>query len=154
MKKIAWKKISQFEGPEQSPGFLLWQVSTNWRRLIEAALAEIGLTHPQFVLLASLGWLNRNQAEVMQVDLARHCRTDVNMTSQVLRTLEKKGYVERLLRAGNERSKFPKVTESGKKLIEQAIPLVEQVDQRFFEKLGPDVKHCVEMLQKLSFEED
>ena len=153
MKKIAWKKISQFEGPEQSPGFLLWQVSTNWRRLIEAALAEIGLTHPQFVLLASLGWLNRNQSEVTQVELARHCRTDINMTSQVLRTLEKKGYVERLLRVGNERSKFPKVTESGKKLVEQAIPLVEQVDQHFFEKLGSNMKHCVEMLQKLSFEE-
>ena len=72
MKKIAWKKISQFEGPEQSPGFLLWQVSANWRRLIEVALAEIGLTHPQFVLLASLGWLNRNQSEVTQVELARH----------------------------------------------------------------------------------
>lgn len=153
MKKIAWKKISQFEGPEQSPGFLLWQVSTNWRRLIEAALAEIGLTHPQFVLLASLGWLNRNQSEVTQVELARHCRTDINMTSQVLRTLEKKGYVERLLRVGNERSKFPKITENGKKLIEQAIPLVEHVDHHFFEKLGSDTKHCVEMLQKLSLEE-
>lgn len=153
MKKIAWKKISQFEGPEQSPGFLLWQVSTNWRRLIEAALAEIGLTHPQFVLLASLGWLNRNQSEVTQVELARHCRTDINMTSQVLRTLEKKGYIERVLRVGNERSKFPKITENGKKLIEKAIPLVEQVDHRFFEKLGSDTKHCVEILQKLSLEE-
>lgn len=150
MKKIPWNKITQFEGPEQSPGFLLWQVSTNWRRLIETALAELGLTHPQFVLLASLGWLTRNQSEVTQVELARHCRTDINMTSQVLRTLEKKGYIERHLRAGNERSKFPKVTESGSKLIEQAIPLVEQVDKRFFEKLGSETTHCIEILQKLS----
>lgn len=154
MTKIAWKKISQFEGPEQSPGFLLWQVSTNWRRLIEAALAEIGLTHPQFVLLASLGWLNRNQADVTQVELARHCRTDINMTSQVLRTLEKKGYIERQSRAGNERSKFPRVTPSGSKLIEQAIPLVEQVDHRFFEKLGSTTKHCVEILKQLSSQEE
>lgn len=154
MTKIAWKKISQFEGPEQSPGFLLWQVSTNWRRLIEAALAEIGLTHPQFVLLASLEWLNRNQSDVTQVELARHCRTDINMTSQVLRTLEKKGYIERQSRADNERSKFPKVTLSGSKLIEQAIPLVEQVDHRFFEKLGSATKHCVEILKQLSSEEE
>lgn len=150
MKKIAWKKISQFEGPEQSPGFLLWQVSTDWRRLIEAALAEIGLTHPQFVLLASLGWLNRNQSEVTQVELARYCRTDITMTSQVLRKLEQKGYVERRLRAGNERSKFPKVTESGSKLIERAIPLVEEVDGYFFERLGSQEKQCIEILQKLS----
>lgn len=153
MKKIPWKKISEFEGPEESPGFLLWQVSTNWRRLIEAALAEIGLTHPQFVLLASLGWLNRNQSEVTQVELARHCRTDINMTSQVLRTLEKKGYIERVLRAGNNRSKFPKITENGKKLIEVAIPLVEQVDYHFFEKLGSDRKYCIEIFHKLSLEE-
>ena len=132
---------------------MLWQVSTNWRRLIEAALAEIGLTHPQFVLLANLGWLNRNQLEVTQVELAAHCRTDVNMTSQVLRTLEKKGYIERVSRVENQRSKFPKITKNGKKIIEQAIPLVEQVDQRFFEKLGSDKKHCVEIFQTLSLEE-
>jgi DNA-binding MarR family transcriptional regulator len=154
MKKIAWKKITQFEGPEQSPGFLLWQVSTNWRRLIETALTKIGLTHPQFVLLASLGWLHRNQSEVTQVKLARYCRTDINMTSQVLRTLEKKGYIERTLRSGNQRSKFPRVTESGEKIIEKAIPLVEQVDQHFFKKLGSDTKDCVKILQKLAFEED
>lgn len=153
MKKIAWEQITQFEGPEQSPGFLLWQVSTNWRRLIEAALAKIGLTHPQFVLLASLGWLNRHRSFVSQIDLARHCRTDITMTSQVLRTLEKKGYIERCLRDGNERSKFPRVTEKGSRLIEQAIPLVEQIDRKFFEKLRGDTKRCVEILQKLAAKE-
>ena len=152
MKKIAWKKISHFEGPEQSPGFLLWQVSTNWRRLIEAALVKMGLTHPQFVLLANLGWLHRNQSSVTQVALARHCRTDITMTSQILRTLEKKGYIERLLREGNEKSKFPQVTEKGSRLIEQAIPIVEQVDRRFFEKLGSDTESCIEMLRKLACE--
>lgn len=154
MKNIAWKEITQFEAPEESPGFLLWQVSTNWRRLIETALAKIGLTHPQFVLLASLGWLHRNQSEVTQAELARHCRTDVNMTSQVLRTLEKKGYIERSHRSGNQRSKFPKVTENGAKIIEQAIPLVEQVDRHFFEKLGSDAKDCVKIMQKLALEKD
>ncbi|MBS0654927.1 MAG: MarR family transcriptional regulator [Verrucomicrobia bacterium] len=137
MNDIPWKRISQFEGPEESPGFLLWQVSTKWRRLVEAALAQVGLTHPQFVLLACLGWLTRNQGDVSQVELARYCKMDSTMTSQVLRTLEKKGYIERRLREGNERSKFPAVTESGSRLIAQAIPLVEEVDRHFFQKLGP-----------------
>jgi len=90
---------------------------------------------------------------VTQVELARHCKTDINMTSQVLRTLEKKGYIERAFRSGNQRSKFPRVTESGAKIIEKAIPLVEQVDHHFFKKLGSDTKDCVKMLQKLAFEE-
>src|ERR1700722_16487899 len=149
MKDIPWKKISHFEGPEQSPGFLLWQVSTKWRREIETALANLNLTHPQFVLLASLGWLTRHQADVTQVELARHCRTDVNMTSQVLRSLEQKGYIERHRRKGDERSKLPRLTENGVKLVEQAIPLVEKVDDDFFGKLGSKTtQKYVDILQK------
>jgi DNA-binding MarR family transcriptional regulator len=142
--------ISAFTGPEQSPGFLLWQVSTQWRRQIEVSLGTLGLTHPQFVLLASLGWLTRNQAEVSQVELARHCRMDITMTSQVLRSLEQKGYIERQQRVGNERSKFPHVTKEGMELIQQAIPLVESVDEAFFEKLGPKTKIFVQILQRFA----
>lgn len=149
MKKIAWKKISQFEKPEQSPGFLLWQVSTEWRRQNETALATLGLTHPQFVLMASLGWLTRDRTDISQVELARHCSTDITMTSQILRSLEKKGYIERHQKIGNERSKFPRVTQKGARLIEKAIPLVESVDHHFFKKLGRNMKYCVEILQKL-----
>ena len=88
-------------------------MSTKWRREIEAALATLNLTHPQFVLLASLGWLTRHHMDVTQVELARHCGTDVNMTSQVLRSLEQKGYIERHRRKGDERSKLPRATETG-----------------------------------------
>lgn len=151
MKSIAWKKISHFEGPEQSPGFLLWQVSTKWRREIEAVLATLNLTHPQFVLLTSLGWLTRHHVAVTQVELARHCNADVNMTSQVLRSLEQKGYINRHRRKGDERSKFPKLTEEGAKVIEKAIPLVEKVDDGFFGTLGSEkMKEYIDILQKLA----
>lgn len=150
MKDITWKKISPFEGPEQSPGFLLWQVSTKWRREIEAALATLNLTHPQFVLLASLGWLTRDHNAITQVELARHCGTDVNMTSQVLRSLEQKGFIERHRREGDQRSKLPRLTEKGIKLVELAIPLVEKVDGDFFGKLGLEAKEkYIAILQKL-----
>ncbi len=150
MKDVSWKKVSQFEGPKDSPGFLLWQVTTRWRRQIEAALATIGLTHPQFVLLASIGWLTRDQSWVTQVELARHCGTDITMTSQVLRALENKGLLERIQREGDERSKFSRLTAKGAKLVEQALPIVENVDRHFFAKLGRNVDTCIEILQKLS----
>lgn len=151
MKEIAWKKISHFDGPEQSPGFLLWQVSTKWRREIEITLATLDLTHPQFVLLASLGWLTRHQTDVTQVELARHCRTDINVTSQVLRSLEKKGVIERHRRKGDERAKLPRLTAKGAKLVQQAIPLVEKVDDDFFGKLGTQAtKEYTDILQKLA----
>jgi MarR family transcriptional regulator, organic hydroperoxide resistance regulator len=146
---VDWKKISGFSGPEQSPGFLLWQISTQWRRRIENALSTVGLTHPQFVLLASVGWLSRKGNAASQVELARHCKMDINMTSQILRTLEKRGYIERSQRKGDDRSKFPRVTWSGGKLIEKALPLVESVDQEFFGKLQEDIGTCVALLQRL-----
>ena len=146
---VDWKGASQFSGPEQSPGFLLWQISTQWRRQIETALSALGLTHTQFVLLASVGWLVKEGNAVSQVEVARHCKTDITMTSQVLRTLEKKGYIERSHRQGNERSKFSSITEAGRQLIEEALPLVETVDREFFGKLEKDTEKCVEILQKL-----
>ena len=153
MKEVAWKKVSRFEGPEQSPGFLLWQVGMKWRRQIEATLVPLGLTHAQFVLLASIGWLTRHGGEVTQVDLARHCCLDITMTSQILRALEKKGFVERKKREGDERSKFPRLTQPGAELVKQAVPSVEKIDHAFFASLGPDAATCVEILQKLSEEE-
>jgi DNA-binding MarR family transcriptional regulator len=148
MKKVNWKTISQFEGPEHSPGFLLWQVSMEWRRQIESALSTIGLTHPQFVLLASLDWLTQGNRQVSQVELARHCKTDINMTSQVLRTLERKGCIERHHNHGNERSKYSRITAIGAQLIEQAIPIVEMIDRKFFSKL-PEQKLCLDILKQL-----
>jgi DNA-binding MarR family transcriptional regulator len=149
MSDVKWKKISHFEGPEQSPGFLLWQVSTQWRRQVESALATLGLTHPQFVLMASVGWLTRSGNQVTQVELARHCCTDITMTSQVLRTLEKKGYIERRQREGDVRSKLPRLTKSGAELVKKAIPLVEAVDHQFFGRLQQDTQTCVSILQRL-----
>ncbi|MBI3901177.1 MAG: MarR family transcriptional regulator [Chlamydiia bacterium] len=148
MSNIHWEKITHFEGPEYSPGFLLWQVSTKWRRQIEAALAQIGLTHPQFVLLASLCWLGSKSSDTSQVELARHCKTDITMTSQVLRTLEKKGYVHRQLKDG--RTKSLTVTEKGVGMIEKGIPLVESIDQQFFERLDTRFRKFVEILQALA----
>lgn len=141
---IEWKEITEFEGPEQSPGFLLWQISTEWRRQIEAALSELGLTHPQFVLLACLGWLTRGGKKITQAELSRFCKTDINMTSQVLRTLEKRKLIQRKQSKSDERSKFPSLTKDGAALVERAIPIVETVDRAFFSN-----ETSLSLLQKL-----
>lgn len=151
-RKVNWKKITEFKESSESPGFLLWQVSTKWRRLIESALSTLELTHTQFVLLTCLGWLTQNENSVSQVQLAQYCSLDVTMTSQVLRGLEKKGSITRKQKEGNERSKFPELTTQGVKLVEKALPLVEQVDREFFETLGPKVNTCIKMMQKLAEE--
>lgn len=81
--------------PRDSPGFLFWHATLRWQRAIAAALAPPGLTHVQFVLLASVWWLGDQGERPNQLAAAAHAGTDVKMTSQVLRALERNGLVER-----------------------------------------------------------
>src|SRR3954453_17457428 len=119
--------------PERSPGFLLWHVTLRWQRAMVAALAPPGLTHVQFVLLASTWWLNEHGGgEPNQLTVARHAGTDVKMTSQVLGKLEAKGLIRREVDPADTRAKRLRVTPAGAKLARQAVEIVERADSEFF----------------------
>ncbi len=123
---------SPFDGPEDSPGFLLWQIANAWQRQQRAALAPLGLTHVQFVLLASLWWLTRGEAGVTQSDLARHAGADPMMTSQVVRSLARRRLVARGRDPADGRARSLSVTPAGLALVGRALPAVEAVDAAFF----------------------
>jgi DNA-binding MarR family transcriptional regulator len=118
--------------PADSPGFLLWRATLRWQRMVAAALSTMDLTHVQFVLLAGAWWLNRQGEEPNQLAIARQAGTDVKMTSQVLRTLEVKGLIERYTDAGDTRAKRVRVTARGGELAPKAIAAVERADAEFF----------------------
>lgn len=118
--------------PGDSPGFLLWHATLRWQRGVTAALAPLELTHVQFVLLACAWWLNTHGERPNQLALARQAGTDVKMTSQVLRTLEQKGLIEREVDPDDTRARRLRVTERGVELAPRAIAAVEQVDAEFF----------------------
>lgn len=141
--------IFQFDNAEESPGFLLWQVSSMWQRQINAGLKQFGLTHAQFVLLASLTWLVNDEKPVTQVDLASHAKMDVMMTSNVLRTLEDKGLIVRKPHPTDTRAKSLAVTSKGLALAGQAVQVVEGIDREFFNSLGTGVTGFNQQLLKL-----
>lgn len=152
---INWKKESAFTGPQRSPGYLLWRVSTDWRRRIENDLRAHAITHVQFVLLASIGWLSQKQALVSQIDIARHGSLDVNMTSQVIRALEARGLIRREHIAGNKRSKYCSLTAQGTRLLRKVLPIVEAVDQTFFAQLAEQQEmFCTLMVTLLEQKEE
>ncbi|MDX3801593.1 MarR family winged helix-turn-helix transcriptional regulator [Streptomyces sp. AK04-3B] len=134
--------------PEDSPGLLLWHATLRWQRDIAAALAPLELTHVQFVLLACTWWLNSQGEQPNQLALARQAGTDVKMTSQVLRTLERKGLVERETDPGDTRAKRLRVTDTGAELAPRAIAAVELADARFFEPVPVD--EAVSLLRRLA----
>jgi DNA-binding MarR family transcriptional regulator len=118
--------------PAASPGFLLWHATLRWQRGVAAALAPLGLTHVQFVLLACTWSLNQGGRRPNQLAVARQAGTDVKMTSQVIRTLEQKGLVQREVDPADTRARLLRVTEAGAELAPKAIEAVEAVDAAFF----------------------
>lgn len=141
--------VSAYETPAQSPGFLLWQVTNLWQRRQRAALKALDLTHVQFVLLAALSWLTREDEQVTQVQLAQFAQVDVMMASQVVRTLTEKGLIERGPHPRDTRANLLRVTPHGQAAAVRAIRLVEQVDREFFSILDSGVDQLTRFLQQL-----
>jgi DNA-binding MarR family transcriptional regulator len=140
---------TRHSGPGESPGFLVWQVTNSWQRMQRAALAELDLTHVQFVLLASVSWM-QGEGPLTQARLAEQVRTDPMMTSQVLRALEGKGLIRRAPHPTDARARALEPTEAGLALARQAIVRVEAVDAAFFAPLGDALPELVRHLQVLA----
>lgn len=145
------KDLTRFQQPEESPGFLLWHLSTKWRSAIEEVLKKHLLTHPQFVVLATLGWLTKDGSIVSQIDIGRAAGLDANTVSQILRSLESKKLLQRI-RSLDERSKNPVLTAEGLQKIALALPAVEQADSDFFSRLTEkEIDESIRIFQKLLF---
>ncbi len=142
---------TRFVEADDSPGLLLWRVGIRWQAAVREALAPHDLTHTQFVLLASLTWLRQGRDEpVTQRDLAAHAQTDVMMTSQVLRTLEAKGLLERRPHPSDARARDLVVTPAGLRTVNAAIVDVEDCDTAFFAPAGADLPGFVAGLRRLA----
>jgi DNA-binding MarR family transcriptional regulator len=139
---------TKFAAPDESPGFLLWQVTNRWQAAQRAALAPFDLTHVQFVLLASLTWL-AGEGPVTQRELADHAATDPMMTSQVLRALERRDLVTRTPHLGDKRARAVLVTPEGRELANRAVAAVEGCDANFFQPLNEQVGEFARHLRQL-----
>ena len=147
--RLNFEKISVHDTPKQSPGFLLWHISTSWRSSIEAVLKTFGLTHPQFVVLATTGWLTRNGELATQAAIGKLAGLDPNTASQILKGLEQKTLVERI-QSTDARAKHPKLTSKGQAILNNALPAVEKQDADFFNTLTKkELQQLIQLFQKL-----
>jgi len=136
--------------PENSPGYLLWQVANRWQRAQRAALSGLAITHVQFVLLAGLAWLELREGRVHQARLARFCRTDAMMTSQVVRTLERGGLIARAVDPADNRARHLTLTAAGAACLNTAMPAAMAADAAFFGELDAERAGLVEALRLLA----
>lgn len=141
--------FDQWESAWDSPGFVLWHATLRWRAAMRVAFAPHDLTHGQFVLLASIGWLVQAGEAPTQRVVADHAGADIAMTSQVVRSLEAKGLVTRERAAGDARARRLGLTAAGKARPVEALEAAEAADRAFF-GAAPDPAALPSVLRALA----
>jgi DNA-binding MarR family transcriptional regulator len=129
---LDWSKLSNFTGPQASPGFQYWVNFMAWQRGLNHILRPLSLTQPQFALLATIGWITQDGSSLSQQRLADFLSLDRMLVSQIISRLDRDGLVTRKLAAEDRRRKGLKLTELGISKVSEALPLVEGFDKAFF----------------------
>lgn len=145
-----WESISpKLHMLTSSPYFYLLQVVHKWQRSSRENFAEIDLTSTQFTLLTILVVLTKDGKVVTQTDLANFLKADKMMVSDVLRTLETKGYIVRKNHPTDRRAKSLIMTEKGITINEFAMKFAIQFNEQFFSPLGDEKEELIRLLKKL-----
>ena len=139
---------------KKSTGLLFIRTYHKWHGLIKNKLRTIDLTHPQFVVLTTLAALLSQQEWVSQIDIARFSDMDVMTVSQIIRLLVKKGLIMREVHPKDSRANIILLTDTGLQKVNQALPLVESIDQAFFGKLENNTETLNQLLIELEAEND
>ena len=134
---------------KKSTGLLFIRTYHKWHGLIKNKLRTIDLTHPQFVVLTTLAALLRQQEWVSQTDIAQFSDMDVMTVSQIIRLLVKKGLIMREVHPKDSRANIILLTDTGLQKVNQALPLVEGIDQVFFGKLEDKTETLNQLLIEL-----
>jgi len=133
--------------PEESVGFLFWQINSLWQQKMNKSLKELNLTLVEFILLSGVAWLERFKEPLTQIKLAKHAKKNVMMTSKVIRILETKKLIQRRTHDADTRAKCIYITSEGKEKVKIALKLVKTVDEEFF---SPVVNSEEDFIKNLS----
>lgn len=153
-KKIALDN-SRYASANASPGYLFWKTFYAWQRQMRLELDSLGITQVQYAILASLRFLSAENDTVSQQNIADHLAMDKMMVSDVVKTLESKSLIVRQKGLVDKRAFSLRATADALKLLKNATPLVEGVDEAFFGVLtATERKDLISSMLKLNRIED
>lgn len=127
--------------------FLFWRIVKIWRRSHDKLLADLGITGPQFEILAAIYHLSANENEVSQILISSHTLIDPMTTSTTLRNLQKKKLITRKSSKVDTRALVVEFTEEGSVLFEEAKRRLIKSKEKFHEYI--DEKNLIEGMRKL-----
>jgi DNA-binding MarR family transcriptional regulator len=103
-----------------------------WRVAVDRALDPLGLTHAQYVVLASLLGLDRPS----QRELADYTGLEPLYVSKLARSLEASGLISRTRDSADTRTVRLELTARGRSTVEPAVALVGALLDRLLTPLG------------------
>lgn len=139
-----------FDKAEDSPGFLLWQTTMTWQRLIKKALDAYDISHPQFVTLAIALWFEETRQTLTQNLIGSQSKLDKMTISKSLKKLTAQGFIQRAEHQQDTRAKTVHLTNRGREMAAKLVPLVEKIDADFFGAIkAADQQSLIEILGHL-----
>ncbi len=107
-----------------------------WRVAVDRAVAPLGLTHAQYVVVASLYGMSRSGLRPSQRRLAEHTGLEALYVSKLARALETAGLVARTRDPDDPRAMQLSLTEQGRDVARRAITVVQGLLDQLLEPLG------------------
>ena len=120
----------------QTAGYLVWQLSTKWRVAVDRALKDLGLTHADYLVLASLSECSRGGAKPSQRELADFAGLDPMYVSKLVRSLEHAGLLRRLDHPDEARAFQLTLSARGADLVERSAAVMRKLFDQLLTPIG------------------
>ena len=134
----------------EGPSFTFAQAYFTWKRIPDRALEAVGYAYAVCLYGDTLFELEKHQDKATQNDLARLTNSDVPMTSQILRTLRKRGLVLREQIEADERAKYSSLSPADKKLVKKAAKIMKTNEKEYFAPVEKDMEQFLTYLKILT----
>ncbi|MFI6097203.1 MarR family winged helix-turn-helix transcriptional regulator [Lentzea sp. NPDC051213] len=116
-----------------TPGHLVWRLAMKWRVAVDRALTPHGLTHAQYVVLASLLAFDTPPS---QRELADFTGLEALYVSKLARALDADGLIQRTRDKADTRTVRVSLTDRGHSVVLPAVELVGALLDRLLAPLG------------------
>lgn len=133
--------------PYATIGFALKQAQQALRTRMDAELRKIGLTTPQYAVLAYL----KVEPGASNAALARQAFITPQTMQAILVTLEKSGFIKRTPHPEHGRVQKTELTSMGDQVLEDASAIVADAEKRLVDAAAPlDSQLVAAMLMRLA----
>jgi DNA-binding MarR family transcriptional regulator len=132
---------------QTSIGYLVKRAGSLCMDVLEPVFEEHGFTFLQYQILA---WL-RDGIALNPRDICQQYRHNSGALTRVIDQLEEKGFIERLRRDRDRRKVELQLTGTGRKVIEELVPLVVETLNLALQDFSSDeVKELIRLLMKFN----